>query len=224
VLVPGVGLLIIVLALFSSGSRGAALALLAALVGVPILAGVGSARRRLGIAAAGLVLVAGTLLVATFGSSVSVYERLMPDGRFMNRPRLWHDVLVMTGRSPVFGIGAGAFEVGFPRYQSFDDQRRFTHAEGDWMQYLGETGVPGACFLFAFGIVLTRRFLRLVRSGGTNAALAAGGFVGVAGVVLHGCLDSGLHMPANLVAASILTAGVLAIPCPGTTRARKLRG
>jgi len=211
-LVPALGLLAILGALFSSGSRGATAALLAACVGVPVLSGLAVRRLRLLPVAAGLLLVVGAMLAASAGSSVSVVERLIPEGRFMNRPRLWHDVLVMTGRYPLFGIGAGTFEIGFPRYQTFDDQRRFTHAEGDWIQYLGENGIPGALMLFVFGVVLIRRFLRLVRGSGTNAALAVGGGIGLAGVVLHGCVDTGLHMPANLVAAAILTGGLLALP------------
>jgi len=213
-LVPGLGLLAILLALFSSGSRGATAALVAACVVVPVLSGLAVRRLRVWPVAVALLLVIGAMLAASAGSSVSVVERLVPEGRFMNRPRLWHDVLVMTGRYPAFGIGAGAFEVGFPRYQTFDEERRFTHAEGDWIQYLGENGIPGALMLFAFGFVLIRRFLRLVRGGGTNAALAVGGGVGIAGVVLHGCVDTGLHMPANLVAAAILIGGLLALPVP----------
>jgi O-antigen ligase len=217
-LVPVLGFLLILLALFASGSRGAALAMVGALAVVSAVVTVSSGRLRPGILVAGTLLVAAVAAAASAGSSVSVLERLWPGGRFLNRPRLWENTLEMAFEYPVCGTGLGTFNYVFPRYQRFGYDRRFTHAEGDWIQYLAEAGLVGFLGLLAFGLLLLRRALRSIRGGGPRAALTGGALVGLVGIALHGLVDISLHIPANMVAASILLGGLLGqLECGGET-------
>ncbi len=215
---PGIGLLLMLLTIFASGSRGAALAMGLALVVVPPLFSRGRGLRKLWPVAATVVLICGAAFAATLGRSTSVLERLSPEGNYLNRPRLWKESLRMTTEFPVSGVGLGAFYYVFPRYQSFAPDREFTHAEGDWIQTIAETGVVGAGALLLFGILLLRRIIRHLRLSGRNRRLLAGGVIGLVGIWLHGFLDISLHMPSNMFAATLLLGGL--ISCSASPRGR----
>ena len=211
ILLPGLGFLTCVLSVFASGSRGAALALAGALLLVTLLAGLARRRLRWWPVLLTVFVLAGAALAARLGNSESVLERLVPSGRYLNRPRLWRDTLRMAVDHPVLGTGLGSFPYVFPRYQTFDSERQFTHAEGDWIQYLAETGLAGSLLLLVFAGVLFRTIWRALRTNDANRSLAFGAGVALAGVVLHGLLDSSLHIPANLIAAGVLAGAVLAL-------------
>lgn len=203
--------LLMLIALFASGSRGGALALVGAVLLVAVAAGVAARRLRLWPVALVLLAVAGAALVAEAAGSVSVLERLVPEGRYLNRPRLWYATIRMTGTYPVLGTGLGTFPYVFPRYQSFDPARQFTHAEGDWIQYLAETGALGAACLLVFAALLARAAWRGLRRSGRERDLAIGAAAGTLGIVLHGFLDSSLHIPANLAVAAVLFGALVSL-------------
>ncbi len=198
------------LTIFACGSRGAAVSIGLALILVPPLVTRGRGLRRLWPAMAAVVLITGAALVATVGSSTSVLERFRPEGNYLNRPRLWKEALKMTLDFPVSGTGLGSFYYVFPRYQSFAPDREFTHAEGDWVQTVSETGAVGSAALLLFAYLLIRRMIRSLRTAGRTRWLLTGGLVGLVGIILHGFLDISLHIPSNMFAATLLLGGLIA--------------
>jgi len=218
---PGLGALALLIALFASGSRGAAVAAVAASLAVLGTGAFLRRRFRPGVAVALVLLLAGAMTAATFLRSTSVLERLLPKGNYLNRPRLWAEVLSMSGDYPLTGTGPGTFGYIFPRYQGFEEDRHFSHAEGDWIQHLAETGIPGAVALAGFGLLLFRRVAGHLRADGNRRALAAGAGVGLLAVALHGFVDTSLHIPANLLAATVLAGGLLGLGRPAPRAGKK---
>jgi O-antigen ligase len=159
-------------------------------------------------------------LLAFAAASYLVVDRLGGDKK-INRPGLWRNTAEMALEYPLTGTGLGSFKYVFPRYQEVNPDRRFSHAEGDWIQYFAETGAVGVLLLLAFGVGLVRVLLRGLSRRGSRRALAAGGFVGLAGIVLHGFVDTSLHIPANMVAATVLLGGTVGPVREGTGPSRK---
>jgi hypothetical protein len=217
VLPPTVAFLIVFLAVFASGSRAAAAALVAALVGAVVYALV-ARQLPAWVLALSLVMIGAVAVTATFVGTQSVLDRLVPKGRYLNRPRLWRDTLEMTSHYPVAGTGLGTYPYIFPRHQTFDPERNFSHAESDCIQYLSETGVVGFGLLLAFGALVCARLLRLLRASGKDRAMVAGVAVGVVGIVLHGMVDVNLHIPANMLAAAVLFGGLLGFEAESATQ------
>ncbi len=208
---PGAGIVLMVLAILGSGSRGAALALFGALLTVAV-AGAFLRRRSLVLPVLAIaVLGAGGAWVAAKGKSVSVVERLVPGGRYLNRPRLWRNSVEVALRYPMTGSGLGTFAYVFPPYQEFEPERAFTHAESDWVQHAVEAGVPGVAAVLLVALLALRQAGRAWRRAGVHRCLLVGGCVGLGGIVLHGFLDIPLHIPANLVAAGVLLGSVLGV-------------
>jgi O-antigen ligase len=203
-LIPVVGIAAVGLSVFACGSRGASLALAGGLVIVVLAAGV--LRRRLIVlpVAAVLLVTAGGVWLAAQGKSQSVLERLVPAGRYLNRPRLWRNALEMALSYPVTGTGMGTFALVFPRHQKFASDREFLHAESDWVQVAAEGGILGLCLLVVLGIGILKTTASAWRSGGSRRALMAGASVGLVAVFLHGFVDVSLHIPANLLAFGVL--------------------
>jgi tetratricopeptide (TPR) repeat protein len=132
---------------------------------------------------------------------------------------LWPRMVATARAFPVLGMGRGAFEAAFPRYQTEPNPNTLTHPENAVLQLAAEFGVPGMALLAA----MLWGFLRLVRRerlGGAEVAVLAG--VGALG--LHNLFDFSLELPASAVAAWVMLAAVArpeerdAPAIPGVTR------
>jgi hypothetical protein len=122
---------------------------------------------------------------------------------------LWPMLAGAARAFPVLGMGRGAFEAAFPRYQTEANPNTLTHPENAVLQVAAEWGVPGLLLL----AVAVWGFARLLRRGGLEsyelAALSA-----VAALALHNLFDFSLELPACAVAALVVL-GAVARPREG---------
>ncbi|WP_375770758.1 O-antigen ligase family protein [Archangium gephyra] len=112
-------------------------------------------------------------------------------------------VLASVARAYPLGLGRGAFESVFPRYQSQPVIHTATHPENAVLQLATEFGVPGLLLL----AVTLWGFGRLWRREGLGAAELAV-LAGVAALGLHDLFDFSLELPASAVAAWVALASV----------------
>jgi hypothetical protein len=153
-------------------SRGAWIALALALTVWPLI-GAGDWRwsRRLGMAAGVVVLL---LMVGALVSSVAPktrerFEVLLRDSGERSRPILWQAAGKLVREAPVWGAGAGSYDVLFERHRpvGFVDRPEWTH--NDYLNTVSDYGVVGGALL-AGGVWMTlresrRREVRRSRSG-----------------------------------------------------------
>src|SRR5213076_1151601 len=150
-----------------SGSRGGAVALLAALLAMTV----GSLAHGQSWSGWAARLALGTVLIVLAGVWISgdiVYgtvERLAEElGRPEESPRLllWADALKLWRAAPVLGTGFATFGVAFPPFRTLQAPVVFFHAESDWVQLLTDTGVVGLALALAavasLGLALLRRY------------------------------------------------------------------
>ncbi|MCY1074492.1 O-antigen ligase family protein [Archangium lansingense] len=112
-------------------------------------------------------------------------------------------VLASVARAYPLGLGRGAFESVFPRYQTRPVINTSTHPENAVLQLATEFGVPGLLLL----VVGLWGFGRLLRREGLGAAELAV-LAGVAALGLHDLFDFSLELPASAVAAWVVLASV----------------
>ncbi|MBJ6761338.1 O-antigen ligase family protein [Myxococcaceae bacterium JPH2] len=130
-----------------------------------------------------------------------------------SKVELWPMMVRAAESFPVLGMGRGAFEPTFPRYQTEPNPNTLTHPENVVLQWGAEFGVPGLMLL----VLGAWAFLRLLRQEGHGAAeLAALG--GVAALGLHNLFDFSLELPACAVAAWVVL-GTVARPSEDKARA-----
>jgi tetratricopeptide (TPR) repeat protein len=120
-----------------------------------------------------------------------------------SKVELW-PMMASAARAFPLGMGRGAFESAFPRYQTRPSLHTYTHPENAVLQLATEWGVPGLVLLVV-GLWGFGRLLRQEGWGTVELAVLAG----VAALGLHDLFDFSLEFPATAVAALVALATVL---------------
>lgn len=213
-------LVVLLLALLRTQSRGGILALgagLAVFFAVVLLKL--RSRQSLAVAIASALLVAGLGLVA----GGKTLQRIAGTGSVADdsasaRAEVWRNAAAMWRDAPLFGHGLGAFESIFPMYQQLTmEEVRVKHPESSVLQWLDELGLAPTLFagllLLAFalphvGSLFERRSSFLVR---------AACFGGTAVLFAHAIFD----VPAHRWGTAGVALVAFAIACPASPEARR---
>ncbi|SEN12884.1 O-antigen ligase [Stigmatella aurantiaca] len=166
-----------------------------------------SRRRRSGGLAALLVLCA-----SVGAGGYVAWEKLVVEAstaRSMETLRqgkldLWPMMAEAARAFPVLGMGRGAFEAAFPRYQSEPNPNTLTHPENAALQLAAEFGVPGLVLLVGW----VWGFVRLLRRGRLEP-LELAVLSGLFALGMHNLFDFSLELPACAVAALVGLAAVV---------------
>jgi hypothetical protein len=200
--------LIPVVSLLLSGSRGGCIALLAEVLLAALLifcCGPVEARRLTALLGAGALAAAALLFL--WMAPRQAAERLTllanvthsPHVQLGHRLEVGRDTLAIWHDHPWFGTGLGSFEAAFPRYQSFATDLRWDHAHNDYLEALAETGLAGAAAILGALLMffwLAFRHLR-ERFPQPTAWVPFAAVLGCCGILVHSLSDFNLHMPAN---------------------------
>ena len=196
----GVGVMLIVGVEVTSASRAGVFALPLGVLALALVTrrqtGSGTAGRSLSIWIMVGAAAAGGTVLAALGGTRSTWTELYARDLSKIEMLLWTKPLLRD--HPFFGIGRGAFESVFPVYRLVPGNLVFTHAENFPAQWASEWGVPVTLAAFvAFGLAFSPRRLGVDRS-----AVAAGGWMGVAVLLLQNMFDLALEVPAICIAAA----------------------
>jgi len=193
------------LALFLTGSRGGALALLAGLLVILWV------RWRVWALAAVALLTVLLLVLPT-----PIRDRMSSNDVYAySRTGIWTATAAMTADHPQ-GVGLGNFKYYWSRY-NFPVQdavarygRSANTAHSEYLQIGAEMGVAGLLAFLYGAFLLTRlmwRSIKMPETGG-DTAVAAGVSGGITAILVHAAVDSNLHEP-GIVFLLILLAVML---------------
>ena len=177
------------------------------LVGLPVGAIVimASSRRGRWLGVAGLLLIAGAVLVAPGMRYrfLELWPRTLNPDITISRIFIWKAAWAMGADHPLTGVGPGNFRDTYDSYKGRPDAPTMGHAHNEWVNEWATSGLLGvAAFSWvvaAVGLALWRR--RHTLSGGARGALAA--WVGLAAASMVQChfSDEEVLMVAVFVAA-----------------------
>ncbi len=158
-------------------------------------------------AAAGLLVFSGIGPIAARFAPPANEEEAQVLEHSNTRPIAYKATLAICRDHWLYGTGAGTFHRVFPYYQPASLAGGFwQYAHCDWLQWVAELGVAGFTLVACVVIGILQRCLR---HGGASREhpgaesetlvyrrriLPALGF-GLAGVVLHACVDFPMHIP-----------------------------
>ncbi len=220
---------ILALALMLTISRGAWLGLSAAVLIWPFVPQGWSWRRRFSVVA----IVLGALFVAggaAYASSPRIRERLREfrvDSGERSRPILWRAALQIFREHPIFGSGAGSYNLLFDKFrpENFRDEPQWAHS--DYLNTASDYG--GVGFVLLFGAVIAaaagaarrggKYIAHIASSGAARLGVAAawgeiprslrvGCLIGLTAFAFHIAVDFHWKIPA-LALASATMAGLL---------------
>jgi O-antigen ligase len=115
------------------------------------------------------------------------------------RAEMLHDSWRIFVDHPLGGIGFGALQEVFPRYETLYDGNVVQHTHNDYVEALAETGIVGGFFGAAFLVLLAwGSWSRLVAAAdSTDLAYHIGAVAACAGLLVHSLVDFNLHIPSN---------------------------
>ncbi len=193
-------------------SRGAWFCLALALPLWPLLAARGGWRRRAGLA--GLIffacVAAGAVVVAKYPTARHRFTQLALDSGEVTRPIVWRGAWRLFRDAPIFGSGAGSYNVLFERYRpaGFRDEPVWAHNE--YLNTMSDYGVVGLGLLIgAVGVMVARcawrrRSERTRLYGGVAPWVVAGMGTGLLAFALQLTLDFHLKIPALALACAVI--------------------
>lgn len=199
-------------------SRGAWLALGAALAAWPLLAVPGKTRRWLWcIAVAALLTLIAGVLYPQLPKVRERVDRLLRDRVEVSRAVLWGAGWELFRERPLLGTGAGSYRVLFERHRParFWDAPQWAH--NDYLNTLSDYGAVGFLLSFGLAAVFLGRWSALRRdddvvAGERNRAVArwralrAGLVIGLLAFALQLAVDFSLKIPALAQAAAVAAA------------------
>ena len=213
----GVAVLMMSVAVVVSASRAGVVLIVLEALAFSVLSG----GRRFRWLMVGLVLALGTagvVRLTTGGGFDRLLRRFTEETLVVNpasptnRLTIWRTTLTMVADQPLLGVGLGAFDVAYPRYDAGNGLRFTTHAHNEFLHMVSETGVVGGVMSLLFllsGARIGRHALRQADAELRPPAIAA--TVGCGALALHSLVDVPLHVMANALVFLSAMALLLAI-------------
>jgi O-antigen ligase len=204
----GIALVVPVVSLLLSGSRGGLASLLIEILILFVIAlWVASLSRRRSIA---LSMTFGIVSVAVLFFALAPMEiskrlegmaSLSPTSEVSlgERLRVAKDSLHILRDFPWLGAGLGTFDVVYPQYRSFPSDLRWDHAHNDYAEALAETGLAGGFLILSALILGFRSGFRRLRDRLSHETgwIQTGAAIGCCGLLVHALADFNFHIPAN---------------------------
>lgn len=209
---------LLLLGMLLNGSAAAALLSLPVLIGcAALLAGKNSLRGWIvaGAVAAG---IAGSVALATVpalswaDNAVSV----------ATRKEIWSRSLQLASDVLPVGSGLGTFPRTYPRYEDPDavDWIYVNHVHNDYLEWIIETGLPGAFLLAVFFLWWLRRSMQIWRSPASES-FAKAATIASAAILAHSAVDFPVRTAAI---AAVLAASVALMAEPRPRRQQEESG
>jgi O-antigen ligase len=204
----GIALVVPIVSLLLSGSRGGLASLLIEIqILFVIVLWVSPLSRRRSIAVMmtfGIVSVAVlffALAPAEISKRLEGMASLSPSSEVSlgERLRVARDSLHILGDHPWLGAGLGTFDVVYPQYRSFPSDLRWDHAHNDYAEALAETGLVGGFLILSALILGFRSGFRRLRDRLSHETgwIQTGAAIGCCGLLVHALADFNFHIPAN---------------------------
>lgn len=193
-------LLLLLLALLFTGSRGGIIAGLFGLVTTMIILA-----RRVGrdgmVGAVTGIAVAAVAIAAVIGLS-PILNRFSPTDALTDiRWTVFGSVIQAIGEFFPLGSGPGTFADVYPRFQPVALNYFVNHAHNDYLEWVVEMGVLAVVAILWLVGLYFYRWLRLWRTADGNeiVLLQMGAGIGALVMALHSTVEFNFHIPANAI-------------------------
>jgi O-antigen ligase len=200
-----------VLAILFSLSRGGILAMLLVAICLIVILPF-SKSGKIGFLTVFLCLIVGYASLLGFDNIIDRFDPIEISGE--RRINLYHSSLPMLLDHWLTGIGFGSYSLLSPVYlKGFPDHAHFVRAHNEYIELLIELGIPAALLLFGWMISgMIKLLLGLLsvmsntKSNRKRVVFGIAAFCGLIGFLVHGIVDFGWRLPANLVYSVTLLA------------------
>ncbi len=212
-LLIGFGLILMILALLLSASRGGIMSLLISFSLITLLFRDPSKRERFSRASV-LIFGLAVLWAAWIGLDAVISRFFTASEDFTGRWIRWVNTFEILKDFPVLGSGLGTFTEVFSMYRSFYIVGLDIQAENDFLQLASEVGLLGVGPLLVLFLFLFHKAASGIRSLShlePQRYIGIGGLVGILALMFHSIVQKNLQLPANAFLYTVIWAMVLRI-------------
>lgn len=203
-------IVIMILALLFSLSRGGILAFLFSIAVFVIIVAISRLatgnNRGLKISSFVLTVLIAFSVLIWIGHDTILDKLSDPSSPTTTRINLYVDTLNMFSDFPIFGTGFGTFQHIYRKYKTLDDRFLYEHAHNDYLELLSDLGLIGFLIVLAGIVLFLWKILSkwIERRDSYAKGITLGGVCGVFAILSHSLVDFNLHIPANALFLSII--------------------
>jgi tetratricopeptide (TPR) repeat protein/O-antigen ligase len=195
--------LIMISALFISLSRGGILGFLGSIFFMSFMLTIMKTTKK-ALWVSGIILLA--IIIALLWLNLHpTLDKFLAMGRIEDlkadvRISTWQGTWQMIRDFPIIGIGFGAFQYLFPKYQMAETKLLFQYTHNDYLQLWSEMGLIGLLITLGFFIFYFRWIFKTLfkRHDPYVKGIAVGGLTSIVAILIHSFTDFNLHIPANI--------------------------
>ena len=99
---------------------------------------------------------------------------------------------------PILGVGLGAYQFVYPRYDQSSGILRAEQAHNDYLHIIAETGIVGLILTISFIVILFGKGFALMQTKNIRRrAVILGALAGCFGIAIHSFVDFNLQITNN---------------------------
>lgn len=159
-----------------------------------------------GLLSLSLIIMASTPVVERVRTVLEKDEAATLESRVM----VWGGVIEMIRDYPLTGSGPGTFSTIFTQYQPAGIGVRFMMAHNDYLHFISEVGLPLILVILWMVLAIYHKgFEKLKNPSRLIRGATLGAMTGITAILVHSIVDFNLHIPANAILFTVLTAIVV---------------
>jgi O-antigen ligase len=165
-----------------------------------------------GAIAGAILLVGSEGLVANFSQIQAETVGELPAGERFSRRDIWRATTELIKDHPLTGVGLGAFQFAYTRYDQSSGIQRVEQSHNDYLQIVADGGLIGGAIALVFVILLfVRGFSTLQTHNRQKRAVVMGALAGCFAIAVHSFVEFNLQITSNaqlfLALAALATIG-----------------
>lgn len=143
----------------------------------------------------GAVLMLGGDQSLMRGIGLGEYNGDISNGRL----HFWSVALQNFSNHPILGTGLDSFGVVFPEYDTWNGVFRVEQTHNDYLQILSDAGILGIICVISFIVLFVKKGFDNIKNAKSRfyKSVSIGAFAGCLGILLHSFVDFPLRTPSN---------------------------
>ncbi len=150
-------------------------------------------------AVAGAILMTGSEgLFQNFSQIQTETEGKLPAGERFSRRDIWSATTQLVKDHPLLGVGLGAFQFAYTRYDQSTGAQRVEQSHNDYLQVLADAGLVGGVLMLAFvALLFAKGFSAVGTHDRKKRAVVMGALAGCFAIAIHSFVEFNLQVTAN---------------------------